>query len=252
MWSAYLSACLLLLPTLFAHSQRISQSSSEGQIIGTVIDQDGKPVSKFWVSLRDLQPAAIETESTPDTGNSKAKLTSEEALKEFPRLQFCCGLLEPRGGMTESDGVFQIGGVELGTYILQGENEEDAYPLADLTFTDGTPALVTLRQESRFARVVVKLGEKGGVVSGSITDKLSGQPIRAGFSIFRADDNKQLLTSSAQPTFRIVLPAHSDVRVVFSAAGYKSLTMPVRLESGEQQVHNLELTPGAKNVSAAR
>lgn len=249
MRSAYLAACLLPLLTQFAHSQRTRRSPPEGQIVGTVIDQDGKPVSKVWVSTSDFLPPSIETEFTSGPGNSQAKLTQEGASKEFSRLQAFSRPVETNGGMTGNDGVFQIQGLELGAYVLLGENEEDAYPLTDLTFTDGTPSLVTLSRGSSVAHVVVRLAEKGGVVSGSITDTLTGQPVRAGVSIFRADDNEQLLASSAQPTFRIVLPAHVEVRVVFSAAGYKSLTVPMRLDSGQQQAHNVEVTPQAKDAS---
>lgn len=248
MRSACLAATLLLLSMPVAHSQKSNRPSFQGQIIGTVIDQDGRPVSHVWVSTNDFQPPSIEPDPTERIDPPQAKPPEQHFTKWLD--EDVSWIVEDQGGMTNNEGVFRIRGLAFRGFILRGEKEEDAYPSADLTFADGTPAIITLSPDLSVARVVVRLGQKGGVVSGPITDKQTGRPVRASFSIYRSDNNAQMLSSSARPDFRIVLAAHFEAKVVFSAAGYKRLTMPLRLESGERQALNVEMTPDRKTPTA--
>lgn len=248
MRSAYLAATIFLVSLSCIYAQTKAGSSAEGRIVGTLIDIDGHPVGNAFVEAHEILLTSVPTQ---------AAATEQPSVKDRPPGQNRKWLDEDISWIssgdpdakTRQDGSFEIRGLTPGTYVLRGQKEEEAYPSSDLTLTDGSPAMVTLTPEVSRAYVVVKTGPKGGIVSGSITDKRTGQPIRAGMLVFRADNNQELLVSSEYPTIQFVMPAPVDLILVFSAHGYRPLRLQVHLEPDERQVLRVSMEPEIKIAS---
>jgi hypothetical protein len=205
---------------------------------GTVVDVDGRPVPKVWVSASDFLPAPDTPEPVPSNQPISHKNTlNPQYLKWLTEDIFW--LVQDLGAMTNGNGEFEIKRLALRTYALKGENDE--YFSSPLSLTDGSPAEVTLTSETPVSRVILKLGSKGGIVTGLVRDRRTATPLDAGFSLLRADDNSQFLAASARSSFRFVVPAGIGLTLTVSAEGYKPIALPLHLEPGEQRVLSLDL-----------
>ena len=80
------------------------------------------------------------------------------------------------------------------------------------------------------AHVVVTLGHKGGVVSGSVKDKETAMSLAAGYELFRADNNSLIFLSSENSDFHFLLPSLLAVYLRVTADGYKQISVPLRFE----------------------
>ena len=150
---------------------------------------------------------------------------------------------------TNEAGEFEIKSLGLMSYELRGENDE--YPLAPLTFTDGTRAEVTLTREVSVAHVILRLGLKGGVVRGLFIDKVTGKPVRAVCHVFRFDNGhaSDWLSTSASESFSYLIPAGTHAALKATAGGYKPACAHVRMGSGEQRVFDLKMEPAVTTTS---
>jgi hypothetical protein len=238
MRSTLVTLSLLILEVLSSHGQITKRPALDGRIVGTVIDVDGRPVPKVWVSASDFLPAPDTLEPVPSTQPISYKNTLKPQYLKWLTEDISWSV-EDLGAMTNGNGEFEIKGLALRAYALKGENDE--YFSSPLRFTDGSPAEVTLTSEMPASRVVLKLGSKGGIVAGLVRDKRMVTSLDAGFSLFRADDNSQFLAASARSSFRFVVPAGIGLTLAVSAQGYKPLALPLHLEPGEQRVLSLDL-----------
>jgi hypothetical protein len=240
MRSTCLTASLLILSALCVFAQEKDHPAPDCRIIGTVIDAEGKPVPNVIVEANSFvsQPA------TPDpVKNTEPSHEKEQAPQHHQKWleEDVSWLIEMPAATTNEAGGFEFPDLGLMTYELRGGNDE--YPSAPLAFTDGSPAEVTLTRDVPIAHVVVKLGAKGGVVTGLVTDKQTGKPVRAGYELFRIEGNSQMFASSASPDFHFLIPSSLAVSLRVLADGYKQLNVPLRFEPGEKKLLNLELEP---------
>jgi hypothetical protein len=165
----WFAASLLLRLTALTQAQYGEQALPQGRITGTVVDADGTPVSRVSVSLLD------------------AALADQ---------------METHHVTTDSDRGFEIKNLELKTYSLMGEKQQDAYPSAQLTFTDGGPALVELTPEMPSASIILKLGSKAGILSSTVTK----EPIPAVFEPMRVADKHEVIWASHPRVFGCLSP----------------------------------------------
>jgi len=226
-------------------AQKKDHPTPDCRIIGTVIDADGKPAPNVIVEANSF----VSHPATPDPAeNTERANTDSDRAKDKPPQHHGKWLeedvvwaIEMPEATTNEAGEFETQGLGLMTYELRGENDE--YPSALLTFTDGSPAEVTLTREMPVAHVIVKLGPKGGAVSGSVKDKQTGKPVAAGYELIQSEGNSLMQSSSASPDFHFLIPSSLAVRLRVSADGYKQLNIPLRFEPGERKLLNLELEP---------
>ncbi len=240
MRSTCLTASLLILSALCVYAQKKGHPAPDCRIIGTVIDAEGKPVPNVIVEANSFvsQPATPDPVQTTEPAPEKDKAPQHH--RKWLEEDVVWAIEIPEATTNEA-GEFEFPGLGLITYEIRGGNDE--YPSAPLAFTDGSPAEVTLTRDVPIAHVVVRLGAKGGIVSGSVKDKQTGKPVAAGYELFQIEGNSQISASSASSDFHFLIPSSLAVRLKVLAYGYKQLNIPLRFEPGEKKVLNLELEP---------
>jgi hypothetical protein len=240
----WLLASFLLLSSLLARTQSDEHLPREGRITGAVIDADGNPAQGVVVSAIEegLSFSSVVPNQRPTENKEHRKSQAGKRYSKWLELEAASGPMELHEGITNNYGEFEIGRLETGSYSLYGERD-DLYPLARLTLIDGSPGAATLTSQTLSARLILRLGSRGGVVSGSVKDKQTGHLVEAGFDVLRGDDNQQWIAASARSEFRFLIPSELNVTLRVSADGYKTLSVPIRLEPGRHRVLNLELAP---------
>jgi hypothetical protein len=136
------AATLLVLSAAPAHAQSDKKPLAEARIVGTVLDQQGQPLKNISVhAVLEQTGMYMPTANSNDTG------------------QFVIGDLKP------------------GTYDIFGESDAAGYPNTALSFyTNEHPIRATLGKRDT-ATVVLVLGPKAGVLSGTLLDRVTGRAI---------------------------------------------------------------------------
>jgi hypothetical protein len=254
MRSVLLAVVLLLTPVVASQANGRRAPSSPGRIIGTLIDVEGRPLSDFYVTL-DPFSASVDGPETSSGGTQpfanpdKTPIEPTRPLRKYRRWldEDVSWLVEIQGATTDVNGNFEIDDLTLTECSLSAESSD--YLKTPLTFTDGSRALVELIRENPVAHVVVVLrGPKAAVAAGAVTDRFTGQPLRAAYSLFRRNGNHewQWLSQSASEDFRFLVPPREEIRLEASADGYKTASVVFQLEPGEKKSLNLQLVPDVK------
>jgi len=155
---------------------------------------------------------------------------------------------------TDENGSFLIDRLVYGTYIVEGEKEEDGYPSSIFSLDAGKlPAAVTISPEQPDGIIVLKLGPRAGVLKGTVRDAVTGKKIGTNFTVRRWGTPGRFFSTSEGPQFRLLIPASTDVTLEVTAPGYKkwffaaqshpSRPAPLRLESGAQMHMDILLQP---------
>ncbi|HEX4229009.1 MAG TPA: hypothetical protein VHZ07_10080 [Bryobacteraceae bacterium] len=207
--------------TSLALSAAFCQTPQTGAISGTVVDDQGRPAVGIKVAALPLASMAM---AVP-------------------------------WKTTGSDGKWQSAGLKLIGYWLVTEDEPAGYPNTMSRLYQLNPQLVYLSPESPVANVVIRLGPKAAVLTGYVTDAVTGSPVRnGGIELWRSDDVKRSIGGRpVQAQYKILLPASTAVSLKFSAPGYQSWYYPgvadasratsLTLESGQQQTLDVRLQP---------
>jgi hypothetical protein len=150
----------------------------------------------------------------------------------------------------DDEGHFQIENVEFGSYGIFAINEEEGYSI-----DNQSPGLkVTVTPENPSQNVIIRLRPRGGVLTGSVMDKVSGKAVEDAWIDYIAIDNGggggNRRTVGGR--FSMAVPTESNLLIYVSAEGYKgwvytdgsNTAQPiVRLASGERRVLDIELEP---------
>jgi hypothetical protein len=149
----------------------------------------------------------------------------------------------------DKDGRFTIEHLKLGTYQVFAINDAEGYSIEN----QSPGQSVTLSADQPWANVTVRLLPRGGILVGSITDKLTGENIQHAQIQFTAiDRDGEGGFSLVDGEFHLAIPANSDVLVIAMAKGYKGWiyadgTSPSRpvlsVAAGERKVLNIQLEP---------
>jgi hypothetical protein len=146
---------LALLVIVFLASAQ-SRDVGQGVIQGFVLGEGGQPVGGAKVH---------------------AELKGGPAMKAIRYVE------------TDESGFFLIDRLDFGSYYIGAMKEEDGYGSIDSSFFNDNPiptAQISVRY--RFADLVVNLGVKAGMLTGKISDALTGKPIPAGFDLVQVKD----------------------------------------------------------------
>jgi len=150
-----------------------------------------------------------------------------------------------------SHGQFQIEKVPFGTYGLFAVNDAEGYAIENqspgkkITLTAANPSL----------NVTIRLHPKGAVLSGTVRDKTTGEPVK-GVRVQYLDVDGKTAGGAPQPAkngeFHVTLPPSCDLVIIVSAPGYRGwvytdssnpLRPVLRLNSGDRKFVNVELEP---------
>jgi uncharacterized surface anchored protein len=154
---------------------------------------------------------------------------------------------------TDKDGRFLIENLPLGKYGLFAINEAQGYSIQN----QSPGQEITVSAANSSPDLTIHLSPRGGVLSGTVRDKVSGVSVK-GVSISYLDvDGK---ASGGTPLhsdgeFNVTLPTQCDLVIVIFAKGYKGWvytdpsnpSRPVlRLAVGERKVVAVELEPNSQ------
>jgi hypothetical protein len=193
----------------------ISNFAQEGgSIRGTVLDENGAPISG-------------------------AKVNAE---RENGRP----GSLLIRYVETDSHGQFEITRLTWGKYRLFAKNEDAGYPDMRWAFySNDVYPIVALSPGVPEPEIRIQLGPKAGILTGSITNSLTGAPISAGFKLTRTAPANKWISTSVAPNFRLLLPPATDILLEVSAPGFRTWTLPypLYLQPGSETRLDIPLEP---------
>jgi hypothetical protein len=200
------SLLVLLLVTADLLAQSPAKPGS-GEIRGTVIDQNGSPVSSATVYA--VPQGTVLDDATP------------------------------RSAKTDNTGRFQFhGGFEIGPYKLyaQKDAEQSLNPLDKFYADSGERAVtVTLTRKHPSSNVTVKLGKQAAVISGKVFDVDSGAPLKAYVGLMDDDGNGHSVVVDGD--YNLVVPSEKSFKIMVTVLGTRHPFVPVstlRLEPGQR------------------
>jgi Carboxypeptidase regulatory-like domain len=185
-----------------------------GTISGTVTDEHGAPVGKAKVN------------ADPADGRPRGSL-----------LHFV---------ETDDNGHFRIERLSVGKYKVFAKKEDLGYPDMRWSFySNDVYPTVEITPTNQNALVRVQLGPKGGILTGSVTNALTGAPIYASFKLARAAFPNKWISPGVPPDYRILLPSSTDVMLEVSAPGFKNWNFPspLNLQPGAEMHLDIPLEP---------
>jgi hypothetical protein len=74
--------------------------------------------------------------------------------------------------------------------------------------------------------VVVNLGPKAGILTGTVSDAVTGKPIPAAFWLVQVKDRNKWMGTSAAPNFGVLIPPSKEMEVKVSVPGYEPWVYP--------------------------
>jgi hypothetical protein len=160
--------------------------------------------------------------------------------------------------VTDKDGRFQIENAKFGTYAVFAVKEEEGYSFENQAAGQET----RITADHPWADVTIRLQHKGGILIGSVRDKISGQPVKEVQAQYIVVDGAGGGGAAYHRIgeFRLIAPTACDLVVIVSARGYKGWvytdpsnpSRPVlRMSPGERKQLDIELEP-LPNASGQR
>lgn len=152
---------------------------------------------------------------------------------------------------TDESGFFLIDRLGFGNYYVEAMKEEEGYGSTDGFFNDLPPVAAEVSARHRIAQVVVNLGPKAGILTGTISDAASGKPLPAGFWLVQVKDRNKWMGTSVAPNFRVLIPSSKEMEVKVSALGYEDWVYSdpaipsqiLRMEPGSETHLDIQLKP---------
>jgi len=153
---------------------------------------------------------------------------------------------------TDENGFFLIDRLEFGNYYVNAMKEDEGYGRTDSGFFNELP-LVTARisAQHRIADVVVNLGPKAAILTGTVSDAVTGKPLPAGFWLVQVKDRNKWMGTSAAPNFRVLIPPSKEMEIKVSVPGYETWVYPdpaissqvLRMDPGSEIHLDIHLKP---------
>ena len=149
---------------------------------------------------------------------------------------------------TDKDGRFRVGHQKPGTYYVFAINEAEGYAIEN----QAPGQLVAITTEQPWSDVVIRLHDRGGILLGSVIDKVTGKKIENAQLHYTSLDSGGGGTAMIKGDFQVPVPIDSDLVIVVMARGYRgwvytdssNTSRPtLRLESGERREMKIELEP---------
>ena len=199
------------------------------------------PAQRAEVGEGVIQGVVLGEASRPVRG---AKVHAE--LKDIPMAKAI------RYVETDENGFFLFDQLEFGTYYVAAKKQEEGYGDSGFSFFNDEPVpTAQISAQHRIADVVINLGPKAGVLTGTISNAVTGKPIPAGFWLVQAKDRNKWMSTSATPNFRVLIPSSREMEVKVSAPGYETWVYPdptipsqvLRIDPGSEIHLDIQLKP---------
>ena len=152
--------------------------------------------------------------------------------------------------LTDTAGRFVVHVGWEGEYEITAGKEEDGYPVKFWgLYGDKIPTRVTLDSSTpRVDNLVVIIGPKAGILTGSVSDAINNKPLKPHFHMWRAGFDADMGSMPSEPPeFQVLIP--SGIRMGFSigADGYEDWNFQgdLLLSPGEIKRVDIKLNPKA-------
>jgi hypothetical protein len=158
---------------------------------------------------------------------------------------------------TDKTGHFAIRRLWLGKFAVTAKKEEEDYPdMSQGFYSRGKFEAVTLKSDQTSAIVTIHLGPKAGVLTGAVTDVVTGVGLNPCVDFTWSIDPNNFLsgTGLVNAQYRVLVPSNTGVFMKIWRKGYKpwyypgttdkSKREPVRLKPGEEATLNIRLETG--------
>jgi hypothetical protein len=190
---------LLIAATSGTYLMGRAQQPADGTVEGSVLNEHGQTVANAKVLLIDDRPLG----------------------GRIPEV------------LSNAQGYFEFRSLKLGKYALSACKEDDDVPCYP-GFNAANLRQFLLTSQNPSAMVTVQLGEKAGVIYGTVRDSISGDPLPAIFMLRLSQYPDKYQQTSSPSAFRIFVPGRTDYVLEVSARGYKtwSTTAPLHLNPG--------------------
>ena len=189
-----------------------------GEIKGTVVDQDGTPVSAATVYA---VPQGLGLDDST-----------------------------PRSAKTDSNGRFDFrGGFEFRSYKLYSRKDSDInLNPTDAFYGDQDSAVeVALTRKHPSSVITVNLGKQAGIISGKVFDVESGVPLKAYVGLMDDDGNGHSVVVDGD--YELQVPAEKSVTVLVTVIGRRRPVVPVsslRLDPGQRVYLDIPVSAAEK------
>ena len=210
-----------LLVLMVVSGTVLAQTPAEhltGEIKGTAVDHDGKPVSAATVFA---VPQGLVLDD-----------------------------IKPRSVDTDRNGKFDFrGGFELRSYKLYTQKDADGYlsPF-DAFYGDADSAVeVALSPKHPSSTVTVKLGKQAAVISGRVFDVDSNAPLAAYVRLMDEAGNGHSIVVDGD--YNLVVPSEKNIHLMVTVIGTRRPIVPVSslwLEPGQRVFMDIPISAGEK------
>lgn len=189
----------------------IARSATEtGKIVGTVLDEKGVPLAAAKVNVLPL--------------DGRPQGTGIRYVE------------------TDVEGRFVIDRLPWGKYSVFAMKEEAEYPDMEPSFYSAGMKIPTaiIMPSAPVATLSIHLGQRAAIIDGSVSNASTGAPVSAFFTLVRMNNLEDFLSTSVPSTYRILVPAFTDVAFSVTAPGYDKWTSP---RPGQELQIDVELVP---------
>ncbi len=157
---------------------------------------------------------------------------------------------------TDGTGHFAIPHLWLGKYAVSAEKLDEDYPgMTSQFYSDGRFETVALTSRHSTASISIHLGPKGGILTGTVADAVTGAPLNACVEFRRAKEPGNFLsgTGLVNAKYRVLVPPNTDVLMKVWYGGHKpwyypgtmnkAQSRPVNLKPGQETKLDIRLEP---------
>ncbi len=171
---------------------------------------------------------------TADEGVIRGRTLTESGKPE-PGVKIRVNRMDDRGQAkairyveTDPDGAFVMDKLAWGTYRVLTWKETARYPnMAFSFYSNDTSPIVKIDRDRPVAEITINLGPKAGLISGTVIDAATGQPVNPGVHLWRIlNPNRWIETAVNGSGFELLVPPDVPVGLTFQADGYREWTYP--------------------------
>lgn len=147
-----------------------------------------------------------------------------------------------------------------GRNFVAAEKVDEDYPdMGNQFYANGKFHVVTLTARHPATTVTIRLGPKAGVLTGTVTDAITGSALNPCTALqYAASTNFLAGTGLVMAKYRLLLPSNTGIFMKVALDGYspwyypstamKSAAKPIRLGPAEERTINIRLKPDSRHA----